>query len=155
MRQLGHLWAHILTAIRPATGEDVTLGLPAVDAAAMQALLDHVAASRPPDAHVVMVLDGAGRHVGRALAAPPTITLVVLPPPDRVRGRLCSPELDPVERVRLHPRERFLSPRIPRSTDAILDARRDARRDARMRLVAEHDRLRPLRTHPRIEKAAS
>ena len=53
--------------------------LPAVNAAAMQVFLDHVAASRPPDAHVVMVLDGAG-GTQRRPRVPADITLVVLPP---------------------------------------------------------------------------
>jgi len=48
VRQIGYRWACIFTAIRPATGEDVTRVLPAVNAAAMQAFLDHVAASRRP-----------------------------------------------------------------------------------------------------------
>ena len=77
VQQLGYLWAYIFTAIRPATGEDVTLVLPAVNTAAMQVFLDHVAASRPADTHLVMVLDGAGWHVSRNLVVPPSITLVV------------------------------------------------------------------------------
>ena len=54
VQQLGYKWAYIFTAIRPATGEDVTLVLPAVNPEAMQVFLDQVAASRPPDAHVVI-----------------------------------------------------------------------------------------------------
>ena len=86
-----------------------------------------------------MVLDGAGWHLSRALAVPANITLVVLPP--------YSPELNPVERVRLHLRERFLSLRILPSTEAIIDAW--------MRLVAEPDRIRSLCAYPWIEKVAS
>jgi hypothetical protein len=63
----------IFTAIRPATGEDFTLVLPTEDTAAMQVFLDHVAASRPANAHLVMVLDGAGWHVSRDLVVPPSI----------------------------------------------------------------------------------
>jgi transposase len=96
------------TAIRPATGEDATLVLPAVNAEAMQVFLDHVAASRPPDAHIVMVLDGADWHRSRDLVVPETVTLVVLPP--------YSPELNPVERVWLYLRERFLSLRLLHTT---------------------------------------
>ena len=69
------------------------------------------------------LLDGAGRHPSRALAVPADVTLVVPPPPDRVRGRLHGPELDPVERVRLRLRERFLSLRLLPSTEAVTDAR--------------------------------
>jgi hypothetical protein len=45
--------------------------------AAMQVFLNELAASRPPDAHLVLVLDGAGWHTSRDLAVPPNITLVV------------------------------------------------------------------------------
>jgi hypothetical protein len=58
------------------------------------------------------VLDGGGWHVSHDLVVPPSITPVVLPP--------CSPELNPVERVRLYLRERFLSLRLLYSTDAII-----------------------------------
>jgi transposase len=128
--QLGPLWAlaivlgptadkgSFFTAIRFATGEDVTLALPAANTAAMQVFLDHVAASRPADAHLVLVLDGAGWPVSRALAVPPNITPVVRPPH--------GPELNPVERVWLHLRERHLSLRLLHSTDALIDARRHA-----------------------------
>ena len=143
LQQLGYKWAYIFTAIRPATGEDVTLVLPTVNTAAMQLFLDHVAASRPADAHLVMVLDGAGWHVSRDLVVPPGITLVVLPP--------YSPELNPVERVWLYLRERFLSLRHLHSADAIIDACCDAWR----RLVAEPDRIKSLCSYPWIEKVAS
>jgi transposase len=143
VQQLGYQWAYIFTAIRPATGEDVTLVLPAVNAAAMQIFLDHVAACRPSDAHLVLVLDGAGWHVSHDLAVPENITLVVLPP--------YSPELNPVERVWLYLRERFLSLRLLHSTEAIIDACCDAW----MRLIAEPHRLRSLCAYPWIEKVCS
>jgi hypothetical protein len=46
-------------------------------------------------------LDGAGWHSSKTLCVPPNITLVPLPP--------YSPELNPVERVWLYLKERFLS----------------------------------------------
>ena len=143
LQQLGYKWAYLFTAVRPATGEDVTLVLPTANADAMQVFLDHLAASRAPDAHLVLVLDGAGWHVSRDLAVPPTISLVVLPP--------YSPELNPVERVWLYLRERFLSLCLLPSTDAIIDACCEAW----MRLVAEQGRLRSLCAYPWIEKVAS
>jgi transposase len=143
VQQLGYLWAYIFTALRPATGEDVTLVLPAVNTAAMQVFLDHVAASRPADAHLVIVLDGAGWHKSRDLSVPPSITLLVLPP--------YSPELNPVERVWLYLRERFLSLRVLGSTDDIIDACCDAW----MHLVAEPDRIRSLCNYPWIAKVMS
>ena len=92
------------TAVRPTTGEDVTLVLPTVNTAVMQVFLDQLAACRPADAHLVMVVDGAGWHVSRNLVVPPGMTLVVQPP--------YSPELNPVERLWLYLRERFLSLRL-------------------------------------------
>lgn len=117
--------------------------LPTVNATAMQVFLDHVAASRPPDAHIVMVLDGAGWHVSHDLTVPANISLVVLPP--------YSPELNPVERVWLYLRERFLSLRLLYSIEEIIDACCDAWN----RLVAEPDRLRSLCAYPWIEKVSS
>jgi transposase len=109
----------------------------------MQVFLDHLAASRPLDVHLVVGLDGAGWHVSRDLAVPANITLVVQPP--------YSPELNPVERVWLYLRERFLSLRLLPTTDAIIDACCDAW----MRLVAEPDRIRSLSAYPWIGKVAS
>jgi transposase len=143
VQQLGYLWAYIFTAVRPATGEDVTLVLPAVNTAAMQVFLDQLAASRPPYVHLVLVLDGAGWHTSRDLAVPPNITPVVLPP--------YAPELNPVERIWLYLRERFLSLRLLNSTDAIVDACCDAW----MRLVAEPGRIKSICKYPWIEKVAS
>jgi transposase len=109
----------------------------------MQVFLDHLAASRPPDVHIVMPLDGAGWHISRDLKIPDNITLVVLPP--------YSPELNPVERVWLYLRERFLSLQLLPSTDAIIDACCEAWN----RLIAEPGRLRSLCGYPWIEKVCS
>jgi transposase len=143
VQQLGYPWTCIFTAIRPARGEDITLVLPTVNTAAMQVFLDNVAAFRPADAHLVMVLDGAGWHVSRNLVVPPNITLVVQPP--------YSPELNPMERIWPYLRERFLALPLLHSTDAIITACCDAC----MRLVAESDRIKSHCTYPWIEKIAS
>ncbi len=143
LQQIGYQWAYIFTAIRPATGEDITLVLPTVDTGAMQVFLDHIAASRPPEVHLVMVLDGAGWHIGGQLRVPANITLVFLP--------AYSPELNPVERVWLYLRERFLSLRLLPSVEAIIDACCDAW----MRLVKEPDRLITLCAYPWIKQVCS
>jgi hypothetical protein len=83
--RLGYLWACIFTAVRPATGENLTLVPPKVDAAAMQVFLDHVAASRPADVHLVMVLDGAGWHVSHDRGRQATVR----------RGTRLSPHAQP------------------------------------------------------------
>ena len=48
--------------MRPVSGEDFTLVLPLVNAAAMTLFLAHFAATLPDDVHAVMVVDGAGWH---------------------------------------------------------------------------------------------
>jgi transposase len=86
----------------------------------------------------VMVLDRAGWHGSNALAVPPNITLVSLPP--------YSPELNPVERVWLYLKERFLSHRLLDDYDAIVEAASEAWR----RLLAEAGRIRSLCSYPWI-----
>ena len=55
-------WAYLYGAVRPATGEDFALVLPAVSIMAMGTFLAAFAATIPADTHVVMVLDQAGWH---------------------------------------------------------------------------------------------
>ena len=114
--------------------------MPHVNTEAMQEFLDRFAATIATDEHVVMVLDQAGWHGSGALRVPSQITLVALPP--------YSPELNPVERVWLYLKERFLSHRLLADYDAIVDA---ACR-AWIRLIAEVGRIRSLCSYPWIPK---
>ena len=129
-------WAYIFAAVEPATGADVTLVLPEATTTTMRLFLAEFAASLPEDVHAVLVLDGAGWHGARALTVPPNITLVHLPP--------YSPELNPVERVWLHLRERFLSHRVFDGYTAVLDAACRAWNA----LAAETGRLASLTAYP-------
>ena len=61
-----------------------------------------------------MVLDQAGWHGSGALRVPANITLAPLPP--------YSPDLNPVERVWLNLKERFLSHRLHDDYQAIANA---------------------------------
>ena len=135
--------AYIFAAVRPATGEDFALVLPRVSTAAMSRFLSDFAQTLREDTHAVMVLDQAGWHGAKALKVPGTITLVPLPP--------YSPELNPVERVWLYLRERFLSLRVFADYRAIVDACCAAWN----RLVADPGRLRSLCDQPWIKKVAS
>ena len=72
----------------------------------MNAFLSGFSATLPEDEHAVMVLDGAGWHISHDLAVPANISPLRLPP--------YAPELNPVERVWLYLRERFLSHRLHR-----------------------------------------
>ena len=142
-RQIGYQWAYIFSAVRPDTGDDVTLVMPSVNAKVMDLFLAHFADTLDQDAHAVMMCDGAGWHDERALTVPDNVTLALLPP--------YSPELNPVERVWLYLRERFLSLRVLDDTEAIIDACCQAWID----LIAEPDRMRTLCAYPWIMKVIS
>lgn len=68
--------------------------------------------------HVVLVLDGAGWHVAKALNVPENITLLHLP--------AYSPELNPIERLWAYLKSHYLSNRVYRDYDALFTASRDA-----------------------------
>ena len=122
----------------------VTLSRPrSVNAKVMDLFLAHFADTLDQDAHAVMMCDGAGWHDERALTVPDNVTLALLPP--------YSPELNPVERVWLYLRERFLSLRVLDDTEAIIDACCQAWID----LIAEPDRMRTLCAYPWIMKVIS
>ena len=63
--------------------------------------------------HAVLLLDQAGWHGSRALVIPGNITLLPLPPK--------CPELNPVENVWQFMRDNWLSNRVFKSYDDILD----------------------------------
>jgi transposase len=100
--------------VQPKPGDAFALVLPELNTAAMQLFLDRFAATLPPNEQAVMVMDQAGWHITEDLAVPPNVSLLLLPP--------YSPELNPVERVWLYLRERYLSHRLLNSYDAIVEA---------------------------------
>jgi putative transposase len=111
-------WAYPSGAVRPATGGDFALVLPEVSTAAMRTFLERFAGDLADDAHAVLVPDRAGRHGSRGPAVPPNVTLAPLPS--------CAPGLNPVERIWLFLRERFLSRRLPQNYEGIASACREA-----------------------------
>ncbi len=106
--------AYIFAAVEPETGSAFGLVLPHVSTDAMSLFLAQFAATLEPDTHAVVVLDGAGWHIAKDLRVPDTVTLVRLP--------AYSPDLNPVERIWLYLRERFLSARVFPDYEAILNA---------------------------------
>ena len=105
--------AYIFGAICPAKGKGAGLVLPKCNAQAMQLHLDEIAKAVDPRAHALVLLDQAGWHMSSKLDIPDNITLLPLPPK--------SPELNPVENVWQFLRENWLSNRVFRSYDDILD----------------------------------
>ncbi|MCF8481049.1 MAG: transposase [Rhodospirillum sp.] len=136
-------WAYVYSAIHPATGDDFTLVMPTVSTEAMCIFLEGFGASLPPDVHAVLVLEQAGWHGAKALRIPTNITLVPLPP--------CSPELNPIERVWLHLRDRYLSHRLLDDYNAIADACCAAWNA----LTADRETLRSLSAFPWLQKVNS
>jgi transposase len=128
--------AWIYSAVRPGTGEAFALVLTEVSAAAMQVFLDRFAATLPQGVHVALLLDGAGWHTAKDIAVPANLSLVYLPP--------YSPSLNPVERVWLYLRDRFLSLRLFADLDAILNGCIEAWN----RLLAEPGRIASLTNYP-------
>jgi transposase len=133
-------FAYIFACVEPGTDNGFALVMPYANTEAMQQFLDRFAATIADDEHVVMVLDQAGWHDSRALSVPANVTLVALPP--------YSPELNPVERVWLYLKERFLSHRLHDDYEAIVDAACKAWR----RLTAQAGRIKSLCTYPWIPK---
>jgi hypothetical protein len=137
VRQQGFSSAHLFGAVCPERGEGVALVLPEVSTAAMDVFLAELSRAVPAGTHAALVLDGAGWHVSEDLTVPANLTLVPLPP--------CSPELNPVERVWEHLRDRWLSHRVlAGGYDAVVDAACAAWNA----LLAEPGRLRSLTNFP-------
>jgi transposase len=109
-----YTWAHLFAAVRPDTGESFALVLPELSTQAMQIFLDGLAKTVPPSEHAALVVDQAGWHVADALVIPDNVSLILLPP--------YSPQLNPIERVWLFLRERYLSHRLLAGYNAIVDA---------------------------------
>jgi transposase len=81
----------------------------------MNIFLEHFDRQLAPGLDAVLVLDHqAGWHDARALRVPGTITLLPLPP--------ASPALNPVERVWLYLRARYLSHCVLDDYEAVLAA---------------------------------
>jgi DDE superfamily endonuclease len=127
---------YLFAACRPGTDQAFALALPEATLATMSLFLASLAQQLEPGTHAVLILDQAGWHGSPRLAVPDNITLLPLP--------AYSPELNPVERVWLYLRERFLSHRVLAGYDAVLDAACGAWNA----LAAEPGRLASLTAYP-------
>src|ERR1700682_502856 len=105
--------AYIFGAICPAEGKGAGLVLPSCNSEAMALHLEEISLAVAPGAHAIVLLDQAGWHVSKSLSIPDNITLLPLPPK--------SPELNPVENIWQFMRDNWLSNRVFKSYDDILD----------------------------------
>ncbi len=87
--------------------------MPYANTEALNAHLAEIACIVEPGAHAVVMLDQAGWHTSLALEVPDNITLMPLPPR--------APELNPVENVWQFMRDNWLSNRVFKNYDDILD----------------------------------
>ena len=104
---------YIFGAISPKDGKGAALVLPKCDTYAMNLHLAEIAKNVAPGAHAVLLLDQAGWHMTDKLDLPANITIVPLPPK--------CPELNPTENVWQFLRDNWLSNRIFKSYDDIVD----------------------------------
>lgn len=126
-------WAYLFGAVCPDRATGAALVLPYANIQAMNLHLQEISTQIAPDAHAVLILDGAGWHKpGRKLTVPDNISLLFLPP--------YSPELNPVENIWQFLRQNFLANRVFATYDAIVDACCKAWN----RLIAMPDRIRSI-----------
>lgn len=129
MRDTRYEWAYLFGAVCPERAVGAALVMPFADSHALSAHLREIAHHVAPDAHAVLVLDGAGWHISDKLDVPKNITLIILP--------AYSPELNPVENVWEYLRKNKLANRLFENYSAIVAACCDAWND----LLAMPDRI--------------
>jgi len=113
-RDRRYAWAYLFGAVRPERATGAALVLPHADTSAMSPHLEEISRHVAPEAHAVVVLDGAGWHGAAGLVVPDDPSLLPLPPE--------SPELDPVENVWQYLRRNQLGLRVWPDYGAIVDA---------------------------------
>jgi putative transposase len=94
-------------------GKGAALIMPACNTEAMNLHLAEIAKIVAPRAHAVLLVDQAGWHMSTHLTVPPNMTIIALPPK--------SPELNPVENVWQFMRDNWLSNRVFKSYDELVD----------------------------------
>ena len=104
---------YIFGAICPVQGKAAGLILPFCNIAAMNLHLADISQAVAANAHAVVLMDQAGWHTFDKLQLPANISIVLLPPK--------SPELNPTENTWQFMRENWLSNRIFKSYDDIVD----------------------------------
>ena len=105
--------AYIFGAICPKFGKVAALVMPWCDTYAMTRHLAEVSRHVAEDAHAILIMDQAGWHMSNNLIVPGNITILPLPAK--------SPELNPVENLWQFMRQNWLSNRVFKSYDDIVN----------------------------------
>src|SRR6516164_11332359 len=104
---------YLFGAVCPELGTGAALVLPFCNSEAMQLHLNEIATKVGPGAHAIVILDQAGWHGAKELKVPHNISLMPLPPR--------SPELNSQENIWQFMRQNWLSNRVFKSYDDIVD----------------------------------
>ena len=104
---------YIFGAICPAEGKAAGLILPFCNTTAMNLQLAELSQAVATDAHAVVLMDQAGWHTSDKLDLPANISILLLPPK--------SPELNPTENTWQFLRDNWLSNRVFKSAEDIVD----------------------------------
>jgi transposase len=119
IRDNRHDSVYLFGAICPSRRVGAAIIMPAVNTEAMNEHLAEISTQVAPDAHALLICDGAGWHQpGERLIVPDNITLMRLPP--------YSPELNPMENAWDYLRGNKLSSLVWDSYDAIVEACKQA-----------------------------
>ena len=105
--------AYIFGAICPKQGKAAALVMPWCDTHAMNQHLIEISRNVADNAHAILIMDQAGWHMSNNLLVPENITILPLPPK--------SPELNPVENIWQFMRDNWLSNRVFKSYEDIVD----------------------------------
>ncbi len=105
---------YLFGAICPARGKGAALVLPKANTDSMQLHLEEISRTVATGAHAVVLMDQAGWHTTAKLTIPENITLMMLPPR--------SPELNPVENIWQYLRQNWLSNRVFKNYQEIVEA---------------------------------
>jgi transposase len=110
--QYDYLW--VIAAACPSSGASTGIIMPGMDTEAINIFLAEFSRRLAADVHAVLIWDGAGFHVARALEVPANVSLIRLPP--------YSPELNPIENLWHYFRSHFWSNRLYPTWEDLLTA---------------------------------
>ena len=104
---------YIFGAVCPKQGKGAALILPACNSEAMNLHLAETGKAAAPTAHAILLVDQAGWRLSTRIVVPANITIIALPPK--------CPELNPVENIWPFMRDNWLSNRVFKSYDDLVD----------------------------------
>jgi transposase len=114
VKQTRYEWVYLYAAVEPKTGFSSALLAPEVNTGTFNQFLRILSQEVQREDHLVLIMDQAGWHRSKTLCLSSNMTLLFLPP--------YSPELNPVERLWGYMRSQYLSNRVFRDYQHLLEA---------------------------------